>query len=89
MKKSITGAVALLAGAFVAHSQGTVSFASYLSNASVYSVVTLNGTPVGGTGTVTTGNPLTDIGNGSDWTVALYAADKANDAASTLTASDA
>jgi len=85
MKKSITGAVALLAGAFVAHSQGTVSFASYLSNASVYSVVTLNGTPVGGTGTTTTGIPASDIGNGSDWTVALYANTGSGDAANTLT----
>jgi len=86
MKKSITGAVALLAGAFVAHSQGTVSFASYLSSSTTgYSLLTLNGTPVGGTGTTTTGNPVSDIGNGSDWTVALYANTGANDLSSTLT----
>jgi len=86
MKKSITGAVALLAGAFVAHSQGTVSFASYLSSSTTgYSLLTLNGTPVGGTSTTTTGTPLGDIANGGDWTVALYANTGPGDAASTLT----
>jgi len=72
MKKSITGVVALLAGAFAAHSQGTVSFADYLVLSS-YITVTLNGKPVGGSSTVTTGNPVTDIANGSDWSVELYA----------------
>jgi len=86
MKKSITGAVALLAGAFVAHSQGTVSFSSYLGGSTVgYSILTLNGTPVGGTSTTTTGTASGDIANGGDWTVALYANTGANDAASTLT----
>jgi len=84
MKKSITGVVALLAGAFAAHSQGTVSFADYLVLNS-YITVTLNGNPVGGSSTVTTGNPVTDIANGSDWSVALYANTGAGDAVSALT----
>jgi len=84
MKKSITGAVALLAGAFVAHSQGTVSLGNYLSGSTAYSLVELNGSPVGGTGTHT-GNPVTDAKDGNDWTVALYGNTGAGDAASTLT----
>jgi len=85
MKKSITGAVALLAGAFVAHSQGTVSLGNYLSGStSGYSLVQLNGTAVGGTASHT-GNFTTDAADGNDWTVALYGNTGAGDAASTLT----
>jgi hypothetical protein len=84
MKKSITGVVALLAGAFAAHSQGTVSFADYLV-LPTYITVTLNGNPVGGSSTVTTGNPVTDIANGGDWSVQLYANTGSGDALSTLT----
>jgi hypothetical protein len=84
MKKSITGVVALLAGAFAAHSQGTVSFADYLV-LPTYITVTLNGNPVGGSSTTTTGNPVTDIANGSDWSVELYANTATGDALSTLT----
>jgi hypothetical protein len=82
MKKSITGAVALLAGAFVAHSQGTVSFANlYVANPYMY--VKLNGTAnVGGTGSHT-GTPA-DIASGSDWTVELYGNAGANDAVGNL-----
>lgn len=76
MKKTLTGAIALLAGAFVAHSQGTVSFANYGSGSGSYVYVTLKstGASLGGTGTATTGTPASDVGNGSDWTVALYGA---------------
>jgi hypothetical protein len=76
MKKTLTGVVALLAGAFVAHSQGTVSFANYGSGSGTYVYVTLKstGANLGGTGTVTTGTPASDVGNGSDWSVALYGA---------------
>jgi len=82
MKKSITGAVALLAGAFVAHSQGTVSFANYLV-LSPYITVSLGSTAIGGTGSHT--GTIADTGNGNDWTVELYGNTGANDAASTLT----
>jgi len=87
MKKSITGAVALLAGAFVAHSQGTVSFGNY-AFLSTYVYVSLKSgsttTPLNGSSTVTTGVPATDVVNGNDWTVALYGAPGSGDAASTL-----
>jgi len=75
MKKSITGVVALLAGAFVAHSQGTVEFGNYASTAPGYTYVSLSS---GGTKTLlggsasNTGNPAADTGDGADWTVALY-----------------
>ena len=42
MKKSLTGVVVLLAGAFLAHSQGTVSFANYLVLSSYIYVSLLN-----------------------------------------------
>jgi len=82
MKKSITGVVALLAGAFVAHSQGTVSFANYLV-LSPYITVSLGSTALGGTASHT--HTIADTGNGNDWTVELYGNAGANDAASTLT----
>jgi len=89
MKKSLTGMIALLAGAFVAHSQGTVSFGNYLNTA--YSYVSLKSgsstTPIGGGGGTTTtgtGNPTTDVGNGNDWTVQLYGASGAGDASTAL-----
>jgi len=77
MKKSITGVVALLAGAFVAHSQGTVEFGNY-ANTAPYTYVSL--LSAGGTKTLlggsaaNTGNPSADTGSGADWTVALYGA---------------
>jgi len=73
MKKSITGVVALLAGAFVAHSQGTVSFGNYLA-LTPYIYVSLGSTRLGGSSTLTTGVPANDTGNGTDWTVALWGA---------------
>jgi len=90
MKKSITGVVALLAGAFVAHSQGTVSFANYNNGSGSYSYVSLvnNGTTVGKLGGTTAassaGSPTADVGNGNEWTAALYGAAGTGDAASTL-----
>jgi len=70
MKKSITGALALLAGAVVAHSQsiGTVSFGNYLTGN--YTYVKWNGAAVGGTAAHT--GTSADTGVGSDWTVELY-----------------
>lgn len=70
MKKSITGVVALLAGAFVAHSQGTVSLANAYA-LSTYIYVSLGGTRIGGAA-ANTGNPTTDVADGNDWTVALW-----------------
>jgi hypothetical protein len=76
MKKSLTGVVALLAGAFVAYSQGTISFANYGNGSGTYVYVSLRstGAAIGGTATATSGNPAGDVGNGADWTVALYGA---------------
>lgn len=88
MKKSLTGIVALLAGAFVAHSQGTVSFGNYLTSSYVY--VSLKSgsttTPIGGSlGPTTAGtSPQADVANGNEWTVALYGAAGSGDASSTL-----
>jgi len=71
MKKSITGAVALLAGAVIAHGQGLISFGDfYSSNPNGYTTVTFGGNPVGGSATHT-GTPA-DTGVGSDWSVELY-----------------
>jgi len=86
MKKSITGAVALLAGAFVAHSQGTVSFGNY-AFLSTYVYVSLKSgsktTPLNGSATGT-GVAANDAGAGSYWTVALYGAAGSGDPASSL-----
>jgi len=76
MKKSITGVVALLAGAFVAHSQGTVEFGNY-ANTTPYTYVSLLNTTSGtktllGGSAANTGVPSADTGDGADWTVALY-----------------
>jgi hypothetical protein len=84
MKKTLTGVVTLLAGAFVAHSQGTVSLGNYAA-LSTYIYVTYKGTAVGGAGGATTGTPAGDIGNGNDWTVALYGNVGSGDDPSTLT----
>jgi hypothetical protein len=69
MKGSITGVVALLAGAFAVHSQGTVSFANY-AVLSPYIYVFLGTTRIGGDGSPLPGDTLVD--NGYLWTVALY-----------------
>jgi len=73
MKKSITGVVALLAGAFVAHSQGTVEFGNYATATYTYVSLSSGGTKtlLGGSA-ANTGNPAADTGDGADWTVALY-----------------
>lgn len=84
MKKSLTGVVVLLAGAFVAHSQGTVAMNNYTTLAP-YMYATLNtatGPKIGGAAT----GPVspTDTADGDLWTVALYGAAGENDAMSTL-----
>jgi len=84
MKKTLSGVVALLAGAFVAHSQGTVSMANYLSLAK-YIYVSYNGTKLGGASGAPTGTATANVGKGGDWTVALYGNIGSGDAASTLT----
>jgi hypothetical protein len=83
MKKSMTGVVALLAGAFAVHCQGIVSFLNY-SALSAYIYVSMGSTLLGGSSTVTTGVPEMDVGNGNDWTVALYGNTGWYDAASNL-----
>jgi hypothetical protein len=84
VRKPITVAVVLLAGAWVAYSQGTVSFANYLA-LSTYIYVSAYGKGIGGTSGPTTGNPASDVSNGNDWTVALYGNSGLGDSASTLT----
>jgi hypothetical protein len=83
MKKTLTGVVALLAGAFVAHSQGTVSMANYLV-LSKYIYVSYNGTKLGGTSGAPAGTATANVGKGGDWTVALYGNVGLGDASSTL-----
>jgi hypothetical protein len=88
MKKSITSAVVLLAGAYGAWSQGTVSMGNYLDlSPPIYASYGYPGFSVrlGGTSGNATGNPLADVGKGNDFTVALYGNVGVNDAASTLT----
>ncbi|HEX3718378.1 MAG TPA: hypothetical protein VH595_10465 [Verrucomicrobiae bacterium] len=85
MKKTITGAVALLAGAFVAHSQGTVSMANYLSLSTYIYVSLQGGANLGGHTGAATGSYQSDLANGNNWSVALYGNAGAGDAASTLT----
>ncbi len=84
MKKSITGVVALLAGAFVAHSQGTVSFGNYLA-LSPYIYVSLGSTKLGGSA-ANTGVAANDTGSGADWTVALWGASGSGDTAAAVAA---
>jgi hypothetical protein len=97
MKKTVTGVVALLAGAFAVYSQGTISFANYAGAVQAqytYVSLTVRLSPpytgasgdfvLGGPSTVTTGYPLRDTANGDDWTVALYGNAGWNDPASTL-----
>lgn len=91
MKRPITGLVALLAGAFVAYSQGLgpggwVSFVNYGGFTS-YIYVRLGSTKLGGSDTgppSTTANYASETANGNDWTVALYGAAGNNDLASSL-----
>jgi hypothetical protein len=85
VKKEFTSVVVLLAGAFVAHSQAVVSFANYYA-LSRYIYVSLGTTLLGGTNAVTTGNPKLDVGNGNDWTVALWGAAGVGDSSATLEA---
>jgi len=86
MKKTLSGVVALLAGAFVAHSQGTVFFGNYTA-LNTYIYVSLGSTKLGGSSTgpaPTLLNSAAEVGNGPDWTVALYGNSGSGDAASTL-----
>ncbi len=71
MKKSMTGVVALMAGAFAVHCQeGKISFANYLAT-SPYIYVSLGTIMIGGSAP-NTGVPVNDTGDGNDWTVALW-----------------
>jgi len=86
MKKTLTGVVALLAGAVVAHSQGTVSFLSYGNNShGNYVYVTFNGTKIGGAAGTPQSTASADVANGNDWSVALLGNVGSGDAANTLT----
>jgi len=92
MKKSLTGMLALLAGAYAVHAQGTVSLGNYL-DLTPYIYVSYKPAAGGTTtflGGLNQGTPaptMTDYaletGYGADWTVALYGA--AGNNATTLT----
>jgi hypothetical protein len=71
MKKSMTGVVALLAGAFAVHCQeGIISFANAYA-LTPYIYVSLGATKLGGSAP-NTGVPANDTGDGNDWTVVLW-----------------
>jgi hypothetical protein len=70
MKKSMTGVVALLAGAYSVHCQGFVSFADAYTLAP-YVYVSLGTIRLGGSAP-NTGVPANDTRDGNDWTVALW-----------------
>jgi hypothetical protein len=76
MKKSIIGVMSLLAGAFVAHGQGTVSFGNYAHLGTYLYVQLSSGVLLGGTGagdpTPTLSNWALQENNGAQWTVSLY-----------------
>jgi hypothetical protein len=81
MKKTITGMLALMAGAFVAHGQGNVVFGDYGSTITpTYILISFQpqtGSPtlLGGSATgpaPTLLNYAAETGNGNDWTVQLY-----------------
>jgi hypothetical protein len=81
MKKSVTGVLALLAGASIAHAQGIVAFNNYGSPAANYTIVSYTSsgnvnTPLGGSDqgspAPTMNNYASEVGYGDDWTVELY-----------------
>lgn len=82
MKKTLVGTLALLAGAFAVHAQGTVKLGNYgaLSTylyVSYKATPTSTGVPLGGANsgpTPTLANAAAEVANGNDWTVALYGA---------------
>jgi hypothetical protein len=82
MKKTLTGALTLLAGASAVYGQGSISLANYGAVINSYIYVgykaTASSTPIllGGasTATPTLSNYASETGNGSTWTVALYGA---------------
>jgi hypothetical protein len=82
MKKTLTGTLALLAGASVVYGQGNVSLGNYGGQVVSYLYVGFKATPtstpveLGGasTTTPTLSNFAAETGNGTTWTVALYGA---------------
>jgi len=89
MKKTLTGTLALLAGAYAVHSQGLVSMANY-GVLAPYIFVSFNGTALGGANTGGGVGPTgyqtaASMANGTLWTVQLWGAPGANDPASSLT----
>ena len=86
MKRTFTSVLALLAGAYAVHAQGTVSFANYLT-ANTYIYVSfrlftgasqlLGGSTAGPAPTAS--NYASLVGNGNDWSIELYGAAGAND----------
>jgi hypothetical protein len=82
MKKTLTGMLALLAGACAVHAQGTVSFANYLGLPTYIYVsfkpLTGASTLLGGAAQGATAPTMTDwlseLHYGADWTAELYGA---------------
>jgi len=93
MKKTVTGVLALLAGAVVVHAQGTVSMANAYGGggpSGSYITVGLNpgnvllGGSVQGYNNATTANYASETAYGDNWSVELYANTGWNDASATL-----
>jgi hypothetical protein len=78
MKKTITGALTLLAGASAVYAQGSISIANYGAlNPYLYVSYKATGTDLGGTAvgpSPTLSNYALEVANGNDWSVQLYAA---------------
>lgn len=78
MKKTITGALTLLAGASAVYAQGSISIANYGAlSPYLYVSYKATGTDLGGTAVgpaPTLSNYALETANGNDWSVQLYAA---------------
>jgi hypothetical protein len=89
MKRTFTSVLILLAGAYVVHAQGTVSFANYASSTYLYVSYRLFGSSplLGGSTsgpTPTLENYASCVGNGNAWSIELYGAAGANDPPASL-----
>jgi len=91
MKKTLTGTLALLAGAFAIHAQGLISLGNYLILSPYIHVNYLSGghlVALGGANSGGGGSQYSSAAseaNGNLWTVQLWAATGANQPASALT----
>jgi hypothetical protein len=95
MKKSLTGMLTLLAGAFAVHAQGTVSLSAYGTGLNNYIYIAykpmmgaatdLGGAATGPAATLANYGSAGIVANGNDWSIQLYSG--VGSGASPLTAS--